>query len=522
MELICNKKYLLLPASFHTQKKRLLFYLDERLVLDLVVQLDYDEPDFVFPVNIERFNGKTLRAECDHDIELRLETTDAPMLDYSGKYRPLVHFTSKRGWLNDPNGLTYQNGKYLMYFQHNPAATTWENMHWGSAESTDLIHWTENDDVLFPDENGTVFSGSAIVDKRNISGLKQGDNDPILYFYTCAGSTSEASKGRPFTQNLAYSLDGGRTLIRYPKPLIGQIAGGNRDPKVIYYAPDNCYIMVLFLEEHEFALFTSEDVFHWTEIQRITLPDDAECPDFYPLPADGDKGSIKWIFSAASDRYYIGSFDGRHFTMESEQLRLNWGNGSYAAQSWSDTPDGRRIRTAFANIVIPGQPFGCCMDIPQKMSLKTVNEELRLCAEPVDEIVNLFFNTNKFENISLSDKQPFKYKVGSRACDVTVKADSRTGFVLSLFGLDIEYDPQEHKLKCGESEAPVFGENGAVEVRVIFDTVFAEIFADSGSVFMGMTYIADSTLDKLTVTGDTDVSMLSVSDLCNILYEKSE
>ncbi|MBR3668283.1 MAG: glycoside hydrolase family 32 protein [Ruminococcus sp.] len=514
MELICDKKYLLLPASFSAQKKRLLFFTGDKLVFDLTVQLDYDDPDYLFPVNIERFKGKTLRTECDHDIEIKLETSDEPVLDYSGKYRPLVHFTSKRGWLNDPNGLTYQGGKYLMYYQHNPAATTWENMHWGSAESTDLIHWHEKDDVLFPDENGTVFSGSAIVDRNNVSGLKQGANDPILYFYTRAGGTSETSKGKPFAQYLAYSLDGGNTLIRYPDTLIEQITDGNRDPKVIYYAPESCYILVLFLEDHEFALFRSEDIFHWTELQRITLPDDAECPDFYPLAADGDKSSIRWIFSAASDRYYIGSFDGRQFRIESPQLRLNWGNGSYAAQSWSDTPDGRRIRTAFANTVIPGQPFGCCMDIPQEMSLKTVNGELRLCAEPVTEIKKLHLDTKRFENISLSDGEPFKYKVGSRACDAALRANSSEGFILSLFGLEIGYDPKEHRLKCGECEAPVLGEDGTVSIRVIFDTVFAEIYADSGSVYMGMTYIADSTLDKLTVTSENAENIcISFSDM---------
>lgn len=497
-ELLCRKSFLLLPASFNAQKKRLLFYLDERLVFDLVVQLDYDDPDYVFPVDIKRFCGKTLRVECDCEVELKLEMTDDPPLDYSGKYRPTAHFTSKRGWINDPNGLTYQNGKYLMYYQHNPAATTWENMHWGLAESEDLIHWKENGDVLFPDENGTVFSGSAVVDKQNISGLKQGKNDPILYFFTAAGNTSETSKGKPFTQRLAYSTDGGRTLIRYPKPLLEQIASENRDPKVIFYEPDGCYIMALYLEGHEFALFRSADIFHWSEIQRITLPDDAECPDFYPLPVND--GSIKWIFSAASDRYFIGRFDGKNFTAESGQLRLNYGNGSYAAQSWSDLPNGRRVRTAFAKAVIPGQPFGCCMDIPQEMSIKTVNGELRLCAEPVCEIKTLYSDTKKFENISISDGQPFWHKIGSKACDVTVSADGRTGFTLSLFGLDIRYDPQEHKLRCGKNEAPLCG--SSVTLRVIFDTVFAEIFAEDGSVFMGMTYIADSTLNCLTLTAD--------------------
>ncbi len=132
-------------------------------------------------------------------------------------------------------------------------------MHWGHAVSSDLVHWQEKNIAFYPDEDGTVFSGSAIIDRKNVTGLKQNDNDVILIFYTCAGSTSEASKGKPFTQNLAYSIDGGNTFMKYGKnPLIAQLADGNRDPKVIYYEPDDSYIMALFLENHEYALFKSK------------------------------------------------------------------------------------------------------------------------------------------------------------------------------------------------------------------------------------------------------------------------
>ena len=511
MELRCDKGYLILPASFNARKKRLLFYLEDTLVFDLVVQLDYFEPEFLFPVDIRRFKGKTLRVECDRDIALRLETTDDPGLDHSGKYRPLAHFTSQRGWINDPNGLTYHNGRYLMCYQHNPAATTWENMHWGSAESEDLVHWQERGDVLFPDQDGTVFSGSGIVDSRNVSELKQGEEDIILYFYTCAGNFSEASKGKPFTQRLAYSPDGGKTLIKYPKPLLEHIVGENRDPKVIYYETEKCYIMALYLDGHEFGLFRSENIFDWEELQRITLPDDAECPDLYPLSV-GEAG-IKWIFSGASDRYYIGSFDGRRFTPESEELRLNWGDRSYAAQSWSGLPGGRIVRTAFINTVIPGQPFGCCMDIPQEMTLRTVNGARRLCAWPVDEIKKLYTDTKRFENIAVSETAPFKYKVGSKACDIILTAGCTSDLRFSLFGLDIEYLAEKELLRCGECEAPVSGEGGLLTLRVIYDTLSAEIYADSGSVFMGIANIQDSTLDTLLLTGSAVIKQLLISGL---------
>lgn len=515
MEFICDSKYIILPASYHAQKKRLLFYIDDTLVYDLVISLDYDEPDYRFPVNMERFFGKTVRVACDHDVDIVIEKSGTASLGRDGKYRPLAHYTAARGWLNDPNGLVFYGGKYLMFYQHNPVGTTWENMHWGAAQSNDLIHWQERDDVLFPDEMGTIFSGSAVVDRKNVTGLKQGDHDTILFFYTCAGNTSEASKGKPFTQNLAYSTDGGKTLVRYGKnPLVGQIVEGNRDPKVIYYEPDDDYIMALFLEGHEFALFRSKNLLDWEELSRIGLPEDAECPDFYPLAVSGDKDNVKWIFSAASDRYYIGSFDGSKFTPETKQLRLNYGNSSYAAQSWSDVSDGRRIRTAFVTAVIPAMPFGSCMNIPQEMTLKPVNGALRLCANPVQEVEKLYISTACFENIKMDSAESFKQKIKSKCCDVMLKIKCGSSFCLSLFGLDIEYRAAESILKCLDREAFVRGEDGLMTLRVIFDTVYAEIYADGGSVFMGMAYIQDTALNRLTVSSENAyVEKLTVSEM---------
>ncbi len=512
MNLYCDSKYIIIPASYHAQNKRVLFYIDGKLVYDFVAALDFDSPDYEFPLNVERFKGKNIRVECDKEIELNFRKTHSADTDYNGKYRPYAHFTAKRGWLNDPNGLTYYNGKYLMFYQHNPTAITWENMHWGYAVSDDLIHWEEKDMALFPDENGTMFSGSAVIDTKNVTGLKENENDVILLFFTCAGNTSEASKNKPFIQRLAYSTDGGKTFVKYEKSLIEQICKENRDPKVIYYEPKDIYTMALFLEGHQFALFKSQNLLDWTELQRITLEEDAECPDFYPLMADGDKNNIKWIFSAASDRYYIGSFDGEQFTPETKLKRLNYGSSSYAAQSWSDLPDDRRIRTAFAAVVIPNMPFGSVMNIPQEMSLKTVNGELRLCAAPVKEIEKLYLKTDTFENIPIAGENSFSYKAKGKCCDIKLKINS--SFLLSLYGMEIEYSKEKGILRCQDKEAPVSGINGIVDLRIVIDTVYAEIFAEEGSVFMGMTYIQDSALNTLTVKSDNAViERLTLSDM---------
>lgn len=514
MEFLCDSKYIIVPAKHDAQNKRVMFYIDDKLVYDFVAALDYDNPDYEFPLNVERFMGKKIRIECDADIDLQFRKSNSADTDYSGEYRPYAHFTAKRGWINDPNGLTYYNGKYLMFYQHNPVAVTWENMHWGYAVSDDLIHWHEKNIALFPDENGTMFSGSSVIDTRNVTGLKENDNDVILLFYTCAGSTSETSKGKPFTQNLAYSTDGGQTFIKYEKPLIEQICGGNRDPKVIYYEPDDVYIMSLYLEKHNFALFKSRNLLDWEEIQRITMAEDAECPDFYPLAVDNDKSKIKWLFTAASDRYYIGSFDGKKFTAESKLRRLNYGNNSYAAQSWSHVPDGRRIRTAFATVVIPGMPFGSVMSVPQEMSLKTIKGELRLCAMPVKEIEKLCLKTDRFADISIDSKNPFSFRTDGKCCDIELNIEDCSSFLISLYGMEIEYSKEKGILRCQDKEAPVNGIDGIIDLRIVIDTVYAEIFAEGGSVFMGMSYIQNSSLNKLKIESEKAViKKLSVSDM---------
>jgi fructan beta-fructosidase len=522
MEFLCDSKYLLFPASHNAQGKRVYFYIGDRLVYDLVMALDYDKPDYEFPLNVERFRGQTLRLSSEPEMKIEIRKADT-VADghqaYTGKYRPLAHFTSKHGWLNDPNGLVYYNGKYLMFYQHNPVACTWENMHWGYASSTDLVHWEEHEIALFPDETGTMFSGSAIVDRNNVTGLRENENDVILLFYTAAGGTSETSKGKPFTQCLAYSTDGGHTFTKYSQnPLIGQVVEGNRDPKVIYHEGTETFVMALYLDNHEFALYSSTNLLEWNLSQKILLADDTECPDLYPLAVDGDEKNIKWVFSAAADRYYIGGFDGQQFTPETELKRLNFGNSSYAAQSWSDVPEGRRIRTACASVVIPGMPFGSCMNIPQEMSLRTVNDVVLLCAWPVDELNRLYLDTAEFRDIILTRDKPFVLTTDGKCYDISlqVATENCANFEISLFGLAVRYDGDKRELQCAGNSATVEAIDGKLDLRILIDTAYAEIFANQGSRYMGMTYIQDSNLNQLKIQpdeGNVRVESATVSKL---------
>jgi len=157
---------------------------------------------------------------------------------YHETYRPQFHFTAKKNWLNDPNGLMYYKGEYHLFFQHNPSGIDWGNMTWGHAVSPDMIHWKQLDNAIYPDELGTIFSGSGVVDWSNTAGFKNGNKAVMVCIYTSAGD--------PFTQSIAYSNDKGRTWTKYAdNPVLGHIVGSNRDPKVIRHVPTEKWIMAL-------------------------------------------------------------------------------------------------------------------------------------------------------------------------------------------------------------------------------------------------------------------------------------
>ena len=155
--------------------------------------------------------------------------------EYNETYRPQFHFTAKKNWLNDPNGCVYYNGLYHLFFQHNPKGMDWGHMTWGHAVSTDLIHWEQQLNAIRPDELGTIFSGSAVVDHHNTSGFQTGKEPPLVAAFTYAGQFGNPPK--PYTQALAYSNNQGRTWKKYEgNPVLGNQSGGSdRDPKLLWH-----------------------------------------------------------------------------------------------------------------------------------------------------------------------------------------------------------------------------------------------------------------------------------------------
>ena len=400
---------------------------------------------------------------------------------YKERYRPQFHFTAKKNWLNDPNGLVFYKGQYHLFFQHNPSGIEWGNMTWGHAVSPDLVHWTQLDNAILPDNLGTIFSGSAVVDWNNTAGFQSGTEKTIVCIYTSAGE--------PFTQSIAYSTDGGKTFRKYDRnPVLPHIIGSNRDPKVVWHAPTHKWIMALFKDGNVYAFFSSPDLKTWTHLQDITVPGCGECPDFFEIPLDGDCKNTRWVWTSASGHYLVGTFDGQRFVYEGDPIRGDFGANFYAVQTYSDIPakDGRRIQiTWMSGGKYPEMPFNQQMSFPCTLELRTLPDGIRICRMPVKEIEHLYAGTFTLKDKTLEETggNPLA-KISGDLFDIELVVEPRqsTEFGLRLHDQAITF--AANTISCLGKTAPLSPINGVVKLRILADRTSLEVFGNDGVISM--------------------------------------
>ncbi len=392
--------------------------------------------------------------------------------------RPQLRYTPRFGWVNDPNGLTWQNGEWRFFYQHNPTGTQWGNMHWGYAVSTDLVHWEERKPVLAPDAMGMMFSGSGVVDRENTAGFGK---DAHVLLYTAAGE-----KGKPFTQCLAFSRDGRRYEKYAGNPVIPQLSPGNRDPKVFWHAPTRAWVMALYGEEngrHVAWILTSPDLKTWTKRSTVTGGETAkkdrwlyECPGLEELKIEGEDGTA-WVLWGADNAYAVGTFDGAVFRPEVARLAgvvaaREGGMPYYAAQTFSNAPDGRAVWVAWYRL--PKRP---CMDfthafsLPQELSLRRTPEGLRLVRRPARELAAL--REGAAVPFALFDGELAEIDV---AC--TVASDGR--LALDLRGVPLVYDAAKGTLTVAGRTFDWPLDRGRLAFKAFLDRVGLEIFSADG------------------------------------------
>ena len=525
-----EKQYLNFPVKNGAEMRHVTLAVDGQPVLGFDIELAGEDPDFWTFIDVTAFRGQAaaLGTEQSPDSDPDMLATvvqDDSIIGaedmYGEKYRPQFHFSSRRGWNNDPNGLVFYGGEYHLFYQHNPFGIRWGNMHWGHAVSADMIHWEELPDALAPDGQGTMFSGSAVVDHGNTAGFQTGDEKAVVCIYTAAGGTSPESKDQPFTQGIAYSTDRGRTWTKYAgNPVLGHVAGSNRDPKVIWYEPSGQWVMALFLDGHEYALYVSPNLKEWTELQRFELPGAGECPDFFELPVDGDAGNTRWLFWGANGTYLLGSFDGKTYTPDGPPLRYDWGGNSYAAQTFSDIPagDGRRIQICWLRVNLPEMPFNQMMTFPCELTLRTTESGVRLFSEPVREIEALRRTRHAWEGERLKPGDNPLSEIAGDAFQIRADvklADAKT-FGFTIRGVPVKYDVEKRQLSCAGKKVPLEPIDGRIRLEILVDRPSLEIFGNDGLVYLPLGVISktkDESLTMFATGGAAKIVSLEVFEL---------
>lgn len=494
-----ERQYLNLPIKNGGPKRKVKLRVDGAVVVVNDIELADAAPDWWAFLDVGAWKGKTVVLEVDRlapdsTALSSIEQSDTfPGEDrlYSEQKRGQFHFSPRRGWNNDPNGMVYFNGEYHLFFQHNPYGWGWGNMHWGHAVSTDMIHWRELGDKLAPDPFGPMFSGSAVVDWKNTSGFGRNGKPPLVLIYTAAG--------KPTVQCIAYSTDG-RNFTKYSgNPVLGQITDGNRDPKVMWHEPTGRWVMVLYVgkpgNKHTVYFFTSPNLREW-ELASVTEGVAGsnylyECPDFFELAVDGDAARKKWVLLGANGEYGVGTFDGKTFTPEFSKIPGHRGRGFYAPQTFSDIPakDGRRIMIGWFQTETRGMPFNQSMTIPLELGLMSTADGPRMTFNPAKETDSLRTRTQTIESMTLRpDSANPLAKVETELLELRTEIEpvsAGSGVVsLDVRGIDLSFDFKKQELAVNGHKAPAPLRNGRLRLTVYCDRTGLEIFAADGLTYV--------------------------------------
>ena len=546
-EFTISKKYLILPVQNKGGRNgNLKLHVDGKIVLDFGMALASgpEQADWYAFFEIERYKGRnasvvaTKATDAGFALVTQSDTIPGEETFYQEKLRPQFHFSSKTGWLNDPNGMIYYKGEYHLYYQHNPVGLPWGNMSWGHAVSKDMVHWKEQPKVLFPEaKSGACFSGAAFIDRNNQLGLKTGDEDVLVMFYL------RTNIGLCF----AYSNDRGHTMTDYAgNPVLNHTGARIDTPRPFWYEPTKRWIAPTYDFFHDenkkmfrcVGFYSSENLKNWTYESRVEQPDGKHdelcgCVDFFELPVDGDANNKKWVMIMIDGSYIIGTFDGHKFltlagkpasTADRVSSLVIPGN-YYATMTWENAPDARRVQiTWMRGGRYPGMPFNQQMTMPSGLTLHSTKDGPRLRMNPLKELETLRTKTHKWNNVVLKAGENPLSGIKGELFDLEVEfvptADSET--IFSMRGNKTVYDAKTQTLSSCGSNTKLEPINGAIRLRILLDRTSVEVYANDGRVYIPRAVLPDETQPALTATtnqGEVKVNSISVHELKSI-WEK--
>ena len=481
-----TEPYLWLPVDKKKSQVKLHFYCSGIKFQEIDIQLGGTDCDFYATMDVSRYLNREIeiKGEIPEDMLYHIFCC-GEKAQHIYPFRPKMHFTPEVGWHNDPNGLVFADGVYHLYYQWNPYGVAWGNMHWGHAVSRDLINWEHKPMAMEPDEHGTVYSGCGFQDKENAAGFGK---NTLLFMYTAAGGSNQwsADMGHRHTQRLAVSVDGGNTLQRVEGAVLAHIAGDNRDPKILFHKESGAYIMVLYLEENEFAVFRSDDLLHWVETQRFSAEGMWECPDLFELPVDNEAGEKKWVFWSADGYYLIGNFDGYRFTPESGVQSAYSTKLPYAAQTYAGVSD-RVISLAWYRMKNDRGNYRGVMSLPAELSLVKQGENYRIRFQPVSE----FYTYRQFGGELKKNRHTAEIELTGTPMEVTIvwkpQKEGRTKLSIgsTIITIDFNNGIMEFRNPQIDSDTIVvpFDRQRQWKLDLVIDQEVIEFYGDDGVVY---------------------------------------
>jgi fructan beta-fructosidase len=496
------------------------------------------------------------------------KTSNKKVLTNEELYRPNFHFTPKKGWMNDPNGLFFYKGLYHLYFQHYPDKNVWGPMHWGHATSKDMIKWNEEKIALFPDEKGYIFSGSSVVDVNNTSGFGSLQNPPIVAMFTYHDAVKEKAGATDYqSQAIAYSLDEGMTWTKFKgNPVIKNPGIKDfRDPKMTWDAIHNQWIMVLAADV-ETQIYRSSNLIDWELASAFGKNLGVhgapwECPDFFPIKVEGST-EMKWVLlqsinphgpnGGSATQYFVGDFDGKTFTLgnsfaddlkQEKAFWVDYGKDNYAGVTWSNIPDtdGRKLfigwmsNWEYANKV-PTENWRSSTTVPRELKLINTDGHYRIVSLPVKELDKYISKTIKKDLLTVDKTTVIidKSSVDMSRLDIRFTMnglkDDKYDFVLSNKENNAIHFGINKKDKCFYidrknvsqttfsddfakkiSKAPITSDFNSIDVRVIIDKTSIEVFYDNGKTVMTEIYFSDKPMDSFSIAkADSDFELKNI------------
>lgn len=546
-----TEHYLLIPIEDNAPETKVQIVVEkENIGVPIDIRIAQSTIDYWIPIDVSSFQNKeiTLLFPFINQAEIgisQIKQSDSFDYEYSETYRPEFHFSPQYGWMNDPNGMVYHNGEYHLFYQYNPYGSRWANMHWGHAVSKDLISWDYLPFALKPDALGSIFSGSAVIDKENTAGFGE---DAMIAIYTSAGKTQ--------TQSIAYSLDGGQTFTTYENnPVLSDLSYPDfRDPKVFWHSDTKQWIMSLATGQ-TISFYGSKDLKEWYRLSEfgegIGSHDGVwECPDLIELKYNGQS---KWLLlvsinpggpnGGSATQYFIGSFDGKTFKADPlpYPIWLDYGRDNYAGVTWSNIPDndGRKIFIGWMNNWdyandIPPVNFAGAMTLPRNLTLVHNGKHLIVSSQPVKETKTLRGHETKFDAFNVNSyyqiDELIKDNKGAFEIEMEIETKNSSGFNFKLSNgkqeeIVFDFDLNDELFVVNRSESGVVNFNRLFaqskseaplvkktnyKIRLFVDKLSTECFINDGELVQTNTIFPTEPYNILSFDSDGEIRVNSI------------